>query len=98
MVARVLELFGGRVLGEGDFEDSEETFLPDCEESFFSRLPDINNFAFGDVHDLVKAFYLPAKDFCNPESFIHKALCSLDGDEALAFTKKESESPGNILA
>jgi|JI10StandDraft_1071094.scaffolds.fasta_scaffold168596_3 hypothetical protein len=46
----------------------------------------------------MKTFDLPTKDLCNPESFVHEALCGLDGDEALAFTKEESESPGDILA
>ena len=54
----MLELFRGGVLGKSDFEDSEESFLFDFDETLFAWFPDINNFAFVDMDDLVKALDL----------------------------------------
>ena len=53
MVAGVLLLLGSGVSGEGDFEDGEESLLPDGDESLLSGLIDINNFLLGDVDNLV---------------------------------------------
>lgn len=49
MVAGVFLLFGGGRAGEGDFEDSEQAFVADCQQSFLSGLVDIDDFLLGDV-------------------------------------------------
>ena len=56
MIAGVLELLGSRLSGKGDFKDGEEAFFADCQESLFTRFPNINNFSFVDTDDLMKAF------------------------------------------
>ena len=98
MVAGVLQLFCGRFFGQSDFKDGQEPFFVDGLETFLTRLPDINNFSFGNVDDLVKSLNLAAEHLGDPEGLIHKTLSGFDGDEFLAFTKKESESSGDILA
>jgi hypothetical protein len=98
MIAGVLELLGSGVFGQSDFKDSEEAFFMNSDKSLFTGFPDINNFAFGDVDDLVKTFNFSAEDLSNPKGFIHEALCSLDGNEILAFTKEESESSRHVLS
>jgi hypothetical protein len=98
MVAGMLELLGSGCKGESDFEDSEEAFFEDSDKTLFSGFPFINNLAFGDVDDLVKALYLVSEHLSHPERLVHETLSSLDGDEFLAFTKEESESAGHILA
>lgn len=92
MVTGVLELLGGGFPGEGDFEDGEEAFFPDCQESLLTGFPNINNFSLVDTDDLMKAFDLATQDFSNPEGLVHETLGCLDGDEVFAFTKEESES------
>ena len=98
MVAGMLELLGSGFLSESDFKDGQEAFLVNSLETLLTRLPDINNFAFGNVDDLVKALNLTAEHLGDPEGLVHKTLSGFDGDEFLAFTKKESESTGDILA
>ena len=98
MVAGVLSLLSSGVSGESDFEDSQESLIADSQKSFLLGLIDINNFAFGDMDDLVKALDLSPHDFCDPESFIHESFSSLYRHKTLAFTKEESESSGDILA
>lgn len=56
MVAGMFELFGGGFFGQGDLDDGEEAFFVDSYESLFARFPDINNFTFVDMNDLMKAF------------------------------------------
>ena len=98
MVTGVFELLSGRLKGQSDFEDGEESFLSYFDETFFAGFPDINNLAFGDVDNLVKTFDSASDDFWNPEGFVHESFCGFDGDKFLAFTKEESESTWDILA
>ena len=63
MVTGVFELLSGRLKGQSDFEDGEESFLSYFDETFFAGFPDINNLAFGDVDNLVKTFDSASDDF-----------------------------------
>ena len=98
MVAGSFLLIGGRLLGKGDFDDGQESFLLDPDESFLLGLKDINNLFFRDGDDLVKAGYFSADDFGDPEGSVDESFGSFDGHEFLVFTEEESESPGDILA
>jgi len=91
VIAWVFELLRGGGFGESDFKDGQEPFFADSEEPLLPWFPDINNFAFGHIDDLVKAFDFAPYDFCDPEGLVHEPLGSLDGNELLAFTKEESE-------
>jgi len=88
----VFKLFGSWFLSKSNFEDSKEAFFVNSHETLFTRFPDINNFFFSNINDLVKTFNLSAEHLGNPEGFIHEAFSSFDCDELLAFTKEESES------
>lgn len=68
------------------------------DKSLFTGLPDIDNFSFSHVHDLVKTFNFSAEDLSDPKGFVHEALCSLNSDKILAFTKEESESSRHVLS
>ena len=98
MVAGMFQLLGSGFFSQSDFKDGQEAFFVNSLETFFTRFPDINNFSFGNVDDLVKALNLTAEHLGDPEGLIHKTLSGFDGDEFLALTKKESESSGDILA
>ena len=98
MISDVLALLSSGFTSKGDLEDGQEAFLADSEESFLLGLIDINNLPFGNVDDLVKAFNLSADDLSDPKRPIHEALSCLDGHKTLAFTKEESESPGDVLS
>jgi hypothetical protein len=91
VVSRVLKLFGGWGSGQSDFEDGEESLFMDGQQALFFWFPDINNFAFSDVDDLVKALYLAPNDLSDPQSLVHETLGGLDGDELFAFPKEKSE-------
>ena len=98
VVANVFLLLSSGSLGEGHLEDGEDAFLVDGHESLFSGLPDVDNLLLGDVDDHVEAFYLPADDFCDPESSVHQLFSSLDGDEGFSLSEEESEGPGDVSA
>lgn len=98
VIARVGLLLGGGVFSEGDFEDGEETFLPDGDEALFAGLPNINNLLFGDGDDHVQSLDLAPEDFGDPQGLVHELFSGLDGDEGLAFSEEEGECAGDVLA
>lgn len=98
MIAGVLPLLGSGVSGERDFEDGEESFLADSDESLLSGFIYINNFLFGDVDDLVQSLDLASHYFCDPEGLVHELLSGLDGDEGFALAEEEGECAGDVAA
>lgn len=89
LVSSGLLLFFGWFSGEGDFDDCEESFLFDSEESFFSWHVDINDFLLGDGDDLMKIWNFSSEDFSDPEGFFDESLSGLDSNEGLIFTKEK---------
>ena len=56
--------------GKNNFDNGEESFFFDFEETFLSWHVDINNFSFIDGNDLMKTSDLSSEDFSNPQSFL----------------------------
>lgn len=98
MIAGVLLLLGSGISGEGDFEDGEEAFLADSDESLLSGLIDINNFLLSDVDDLVESLDLPSHHLSDPEGLVHKLFSSLDSHEGFSLAEEESKCAGNVAA
>lgn len=96
MIAGVLLLLGSGISGEGDFEDGEEAFLADSDESLLSGLIHINNFLLGDVDDLVESLDLATHHLCDPKGLVHKLFSSLDGHEGFALSEEESKCAGDV--
>lgn len=96
MIAGVLLLLGSGIPGEGDFEDGEEAFLADSDESLLSGLIDINNFLLSDVDDLVESLDLPTHDLGDPEGLVHKLFSSLDGHEGFSLAEEQGKCARNV--
>jgi hypothetical protein len=96
VIAGVLLLLGSGIPGEGDFEDGEESLLPDGDESLLSGLIDINNLLLSDVDDLVQSLHLPPYHFRDPEGLVHELLSSLDGHEGFALSEEERECAADV--
>ena len=91
MIANVFLLLSSWRFGKSDFEDSQEAFLSDFDESFFSWFPDINDLLLCDVDDHVKSFDFSSDNFCDPESSVHQLFCSFDGHKRFSFSEEESK-------
>jgi hypothetical protein len=94
----MLLLFGGRCAGEGDFEDSEQTFIADCQQSLFSGFVDLDDFLLSDVENLMQPGDLAADDLGNPKSAVHESFSGLDGDGGGVLAEEEGECAGDVLA
>lgn len=62
VIAWVFELLCSWISCESHFKDSQKSLLSDCKQTLFLWLPDINNFSFTDVDDLVKTLDLTTDD------------------------------------
>lgn len=88
VIPGVTPLLGGGGSGKGDFQDGQESLLPDCEQSLFSGFPDINNPLLGHIDNHVQSLNFAAHDLCDPKGLVHESLGSLDGHEGLAFSEE----------
>ena len=98
MISGVFLLLSSGRLGKGDFQDSEEPLLVDCDQTLLTGLPSVNNFLLGNVDDHVKALDLATDDLSDPEGTVHKLFGGLDGDESFALSEEEGKCTADILA
>jgi hypothetical protein len=83
-------MFSGWGFSQSNLKDCKESFLCNSDESFFSGLPDINNFSLCDINDHMESLNFSSDNFCYPKSFVHKFLSRFDSNESLWLAKEES--------